>query len=123
MKIGNGTTLIRNGQIVDGTGAASLANGAVVIEEGKLTFVGREEDAPLLSRDATVIDAHGGTIMPGLVEALSSDVLQCRGSGRPRYQVSGRVRHAAGGGEREAALECGYTPLAAAAVCSTSTSG
>ena len=43
MKHAIGTTLIRNGQIVDGTGAASLANGAVVIEEGKITFVGREE--------------------------------------------------------------------------------
>ena len=69
MKSALGTTLIRNGQIVDGTGAAPLANGAVVVEDGKITFVGREENAPLLSRDATVIDALGGTIMPGLVEA------------------------------------------------------
>ncbi len=69
MKTANGTTLIRNGQIVDGTGAAPLANGAVVVEDGKITFVGREQSAPLVSRDATVIDARGGTIMPGLVEA------------------------------------------------------
>ncbi len=69
MKTATGTTLIRNGQIVDGTGAAPLANGAVVIEDGTITFVGREENAPLLSREATVIDSQGGTIMPGLVEA------------------------------------------------------
>ncbi len=69
MKTATGTTLIRNGQIVDGTGAAPLANGAVVIEDGKIAFVGREENAPLVSRDASVIDARGGTIMPGLVEA------------------------------------------------------
>lgn len=69
MKSVTGTTLIRNGQIVDGTGAAPLANGAVVIEDGKITFVGTEANAPLLSRDATTIDARGGTIMPGLVEA------------------------------------------------------
>ena len=69
MKSATGTTLIRNGQIVDGTGAAPLANGAVVIEDGKISFVGREENAPLVSRDASVIDARGGTIMPGLVEA------------------------------------------------------
>jgi imidazolonepropionase-like amidohydrolase len=69
MKCAAGTTLIRNGQIVDGTGAAPLANGAVVIEDGKITFVGREANAPLLSREATTIDARGGTIMPGLVEA------------------------------------------------------
>lgn len=69
MKTATGTALIRNGQIVDGTGAAPLTNGAVVIEDGKITFVGREASAPLLSREATTIDAHGGTIMPGLVEA------------------------------------------------------
>ncbi len=69
MKTATGTTLIRNGQIVDGTGAVPLSGGAVVIEDGKITFVGREENAPLLARDATVIDARGGTILPGLVEA------------------------------------------------------
>ncbi len=69
MQLATGTTLIRNGQIVDGTGAAPLPNGAVVVEDGKITFVGREQNASLVSRDATVIDARGGTIMPGLVEA------------------------------------------------------
>jgi imidazolonepropionase-like amidohydrolase len=69
MQLATGTTRIRNGQIVDGTGAAPLANGVVVIEEGGITFVGREVNAPLVSRDATVIDARGGTILPGLVEA------------------------------------------------------
>lgn len=69
MKLATGTTLIRNGQIVDGTGAAPVANGAMLIEDGKITFVGREQNAPLVSREATVIDARGGTILPGLVEA------------------------------------------------------
>ena len=69
MQTATGTTLIRNGQIVNGTGAVPLANGAIVIDDGKITFVGREENAPLLSREATTIDANGGTIMPGLVEA------------------------------------------------------
>jgi len=69
MKSATGITLIRNGQIVDGTGAAPLPNGAVVVEDAKITFVGREVNAPLVSREATIIDARGGTIMPGLVEA------------------------------------------------------
>ncbi len=69
MKTATGTILIRNGQVFDGTGAAPIPNGAVVIEEGKITFVGREANAPLLSREATTIDACGGTILPGLVEA------------------------------------------------------
>ena len=69
MKISSETTLIQNGQIVDGTGAAPVADGAIVIEGGKITYVGPVKDAPQISESALRIDAQGGTIMPGLVEA------------------------------------------------------
>ncbi len=69
MKTGNGTTLIRNGQIVDGTGADAIAAGVVVITDGIITYVGSSQAAPPPPPDAAVIDAQGGTIMPGLVEA------------------------------------------------------
>jgi imidazolonepropionase-like amidohydrolase len=110
MKSATKTTLIRNGQIVDGTGAAPLANGAVVIEDGKLKFVGREENAPLVSRDASVIDARGGTIMPGLVEAhfhptyFNVAVLEDLDI---KYPVEYVTLLAAA--NAKLALECGYT--------------
>ena len=69
MKIASGTTIITNGQIIDGTGAAPIPNGVVVIQHGLLTFVGPAHEASTVPRDAVVIDAKGGTIMPGLVEA------------------------------------------------------
>ena len=69
MKNATGTTVITHGQIIDGTGAAPLANGAVVIQDGRLTYVGSAAKAPAVPPEATRIDARGGTIMPGLVEA------------------------------------------------------
>ncbi len=69
MKQATGVTIIQNGQLVDGTGAPPRRDGAVVIENGKITFAGAAADAPALPLDAARIDARGGTIMPGLVEA------------------------------------------------------
>ncbi len=64
-----GTTVISNGQIVDGTGAPPIAEGTVVIRDGKIAYAGPAAVAPDAPPDAARIDAQGGTIMPGLVEA------------------------------------------------------
>ncbi len=69
MKIGAGTTLVSNGTLVDGTGAAPIRDAAVVIEQGKITYAGPVAGAPAVSSATQRIDARGGTIMPGLVEA------------------------------------------------------
>ena len=69
MKTATGTTLIANGTLITGTGAAPVPNGAVVIENGKITYAGPEVGAPEVASDAQRLDARGGTIMPGLVEA------------------------------------------------------
>jgi imidazolonepropionase-like amidohydrolase len=68
VKLASGSTIIRNGQVVDGTGAPPIPRGAVVVTDGRITYVGPENLAPSLPQ-ATVIDAKGGTILPGLVEA------------------------------------------------------
>lgn len=69
MKTATGTTVIRNGQIVDGTGAEPIADAALVMTDGSITYAGPAADAPEIPADAGTIDARGGTIMPGLVEA------------------------------------------------------
>jgi imidazolonepropionase-like amidohydrolase len=69
MKQAEGVTLIGNGQLVDGTGARPIPDAAVVISGGVISYAGPEVGAPELPRDARRIDARGGTIMPGLVEA------------------------------------------------------
>lgn len=69
MKTASGQTVIRNGQLVDGTGSAPVSDGLLIIDDGLITYAGSAEEAPTVSAEATVIDALGGTIMPGLVEA------------------------------------------------------
>src|SRR3984957_18584759 len=69
MKTATGPTLVVNGQLVDGTGAAAVADAALVIDNGRITYAGPVNRAPTVAPGATRIDARGGTIMPGLVEA------------------------------------------------------
>ena len=68
MKLQPGITVVKNGQLVDGTGKPAVPNAALVIENGLITYAGPAAEAPA-TPDARVIDAKGGTIMPGLIEA------------------------------------------------------
>lgn len=69
MKIATTRMLIKNGHVVDGTGAPPITDGAVLIDDGSISFVGKTAELPEMASDTTEIDANGGTIMPGLVEA------------------------------------------------------
>ncbi len=69
MKKAGGTTLINNGVLIDGTGQSPVADAAMVLSDGVITYAGTAMAAPPVPPDAVVIDAQGGTIMPGLVEA------------------------------------------------------
>ncbi len=71
MRTGTGTTVVRNGQLILGTGAPPIPDGALVILDGRIDFAGAARDLPPLDPGAAVrqIDARGGTILPGLVEA------------------------------------------------------
>ncbi|MSU35068.1 MAG: amidohydrolase family protein [Pedosphaera sp.] len=69
MKTATGTTIITNGQLIDGTGAPAVPDAALVIRDGRIEYAGPAALAPPVPLDAERIDACGGTIMPGLVEA------------------------------------------------------
>lgn len=69
MKKSAGTTLITNGRLIDGTGAPATPAGALVIKDGVIEYAGPAAQAPAVPPEAHEIDARGGTIMPGLVEA------------------------------------------------------
>ncbi|MCA9887444.1 MAG: amidohydrolase family protein [Anaerolineae bacterium] len=56
--------VIQNETLIDGTGAAPVANASILIEDGVIRQVGSVQ-AP---QGATVIDAQGGTILPGLID-------------------------------------------------------
>src|SRR4051812_22416357 len=69
MKTATGRTVISNGTVVVGTGAAPILDATVIVRDGKIEFVGPTKQAPLIERSATTIDARGGTILPGLIES------------------------------------------------------
>jgi imidazolonepropionase-like amidohydrolase len=69
MKTAQGEALITNGRLVNGTGAAPVPDAAVLIKDGKITYAGPARGAPAVGGDVSRIDALGGTILPGLVEA------------------------------------------------------
>ena len=69
MKTSQGTTLITHGRLIDGTGKAPVPDAALLIADGRIAYAGPAAGAPLLPADTEKIDARGGTIMPGLVEA------------------------------------------------------
>lgn len=60
------TTAIVGGQVVDGTGAEPLRD-AVLLEGERIEFVGRS-GARSVPRDARVVDAVGGAVLPGLMD-------------------------------------------------------
>jgi imidazolonepropionase-like amidohydrolase len=60
--------VIRNGTLIDGTGAESMANGMVIIQGEHIITVGREADIAVPA-EAQIIDAGGGTILPGLIDS------------------------------------------------------
>ena len=70
MKKDPGVTCVAGGQLVDGTGAPAVPDAVVHIRDGIIVYAGPAARAPESpGRAPRRIDARGGTIMPGLVEA------------------------------------------------------
>jgi len=60
------TLVITNGTFIDGNGRDPLV-GSLVVEGGRITALGRN-DQLRIPRDATVLDAMEGSILPGLID-------------------------------------------------------
>lgn len=110
MQAAQGTTVISGGQLFDGTGAAPVRNGFVLLENDRIVYAGTTGGAPTLRPDARHFDARGGTIMPGLVEAhfhptyFDVAALEDLDIKYPVEYVTLLAAHNA-----RLALECGYT--------------
>ncbi|MBL8359527.1 MAG: amidohydrolase family protein [Rubrivivax sp.] len=61
-------TLFTNVRILDGSGDALPYSGSVLVSGNRIRAVGRST-APITPGAATVVDAGGATLMPGMVEA------------------------------------------------------
>src|SRR5690349_17504177 len=110
MKTASGTTIIANGRLIDGTGRPPLADGVVVIQDGRITYAGAVAGAPSLPPGTPRIDARGGTIMPGLIEShfhptyFNVEALEDLDIKYPVEYVTLLAANNA-----KLALECGYT--------------
>jgi len=110
MKLQPGITVVKNGQLVDGTGKPAIPNATVIVQDGRTTYAGSAEAAPQTPPNARIIDAKGGTILPGLVEAhfhatyFNIQELQDLDIKYPVEYVSMLTAVNA-----KLALECGYT--------------
>ncbi len=62
-------TLIHNGQLVDGSGAPPVPDGVVLVDGELIQYAGPAAGCPPAPPETRRIDALGGTILPGLVEA------------------------------------------------------
>jgi imidazolonepropionase-like amidohydrolase len=110
MQTATGWVIITNGQLVDGTGRAAVPDAAVVIENGRIVFAGPAARAPRFPAETQRIDARGGTILPGLVEAhfhatyFDVAALEDLDIKYPVEYVTLLAAH-----NVKLALECGYT--------------
>lgn len=60
--------IVTNGIIIDGTGADLIRDGLIAIQENRIVAIGQSDDF-IVPDDVLVIDAAGGTIMPGIFNA------------------------------------------------------
>jgi imidazolonepropionase-like amidohydrolase len=65
---GDATLIIANGTVIDGTGGDPILDGIVVLRDNLITAVGEASEISLPAGIPTV-DAQGGTIMPGVIDA------------------------------------------------------
>lgn len=66
------TTLIRNATVLTVT-KGTIENGSVLIENGKVAAIGKDVSAPA---NATVVDATGKYLMPGIIDCHSHTAIE-----------------------------------------------
>jgi imidazolonepropionase-like amidohydrolase len=65
---GSGTVVLRAARVIDGTGAAPVQNGVVVVTDDRIVAVGRE-GAVRVPAGARTIDLGDATLLPGFIDA------------------------------------------------------
>jgi imidazolonepropionase-like amidohydrolase len=62
-----GPVAIVGARLIDGTGADPIDDAALVLEGERIVAIGRSRDVEV-PRDATVLEAHGMALLPGLID-------------------------------------------------------
>ncbi|MCA9040404.1 MAG: amidohydrolase family protein [Planctomycetaceae bacterium] len=110
MRRASGNMKISNGLMIDGTGKPPIPDACLLIQDGLITYAGPAQEAPHCEGDWPEIDAAGGTILPGLVEAhyhptyFNVAALEDLDTKYPVEYVTLLAAY-----NMKLALECGYT--------------
>jgi imidazolonepropionase-like amidohydrolase len=70
------STLIRNGRLIDGTGGSPRPNAAILVEDDRITQVGETDTLVPSGEETRILDAGGGTILPGFIDCHVHLVLE-----------------------------------------------
>lgn len=65
---GTGTTVLKAARVIDGTGAAPIANGVVVVTDDRIVAVGRQGTVTIPA-GARTVDLGDATLLPGFIDA------------------------------------------------------
>jgi imidazolonepropionase-like amidohydrolase len=84
------TIAFTGARVIDGTGKAPIANGVVVVTDGKIVAVGTKAGTRVPA-GATVIDVIGKTIMPGIVNAHGHLFFDAKSAVPARTQLSDQL--------------------------------
>ena len=112
-KKGKGTVVLKAAQIIDGTGAPAIKDGAIMITDDKISMIGPFA-AMSFPAGTPVIDLADATLMPGFIDAHTHIVGRVLGdpdgqhSGMRDYQSFGAIL-AVGNAERT--LLAGFTTI------------
>ena len=60
--------LVKNGNLIDGTGQGLVANAAVLIQDNRVVSAGALKDIAIPDETFEIIDAQGGYILPGFID-------------------------------------------------------
>jgi imidazolonepropionase-like amidohydrolase len=68
VRISENALVVRNGTVIDGTGGPPIVDGLVVVKDQRIVAVGEAVDFNV-PEGVTVVDAGGGTILPGVINS------------------------------------------------------
>lgn len=71
---GDAVRHLRAGLLIDGTGAKPVADATVVVEDGRIAWVGETAAAPPVGDGGTVVDLGPCTLLPGLIDTHSHPI-------------------------------------------------
>lgn len=111
--VGKGTIVITAAQLIDGTGAAPIKNGAVMVTDGKISAVG-----PLAAMSypagTKVIDLGNATLMPGFIDAHTHIIMRVVGDpegGSARFRDYDSFASILAVGNAKNTLMAGFTTI------------